>query len=154
MGAIPGSLYYPLPIPSHTVTSNHTFRYSSFRVHDSLATTALGDFLILTVSLLITDSGHILLRRLFIPLPVAYVNSGFPCYVTVGRAATCVRRSVDWPVTVAAAALLCHRWREGGGELTGLLPWQRQRCCFTAGGEGVSCIAQIRHNILCPIIVF
>jgi hypothetical protein len=50
-GAIQVSLNYPPPVPSHTITSNHTFRYSSFRVHDSLTTTDLGDDYILTHSL-------------------------------------------------------------------------------------------------------
>jgi hypothetical protein len=50
-GAIQVSLNYTLPVPSHTITSNHTFRYSSFRVHDSLATTDLGDDYILILFL-------------------------------------------------------------------------------------------------------
>ena len=60
MGAIPVSLYYTLPIPSHTITSNHTFWYSSFCVHESLATTELGNCSNSTVfggCYILTDSG-------------------------------------------------------------------------------------------------
>jgi hypothetical protein len=84
----------------------------------------------------------IMLRLLFIPLPVACcllpvarVNSGVACYVIVGSGATSPRwrggegRSVDLPVTVAAAALVTS----------------------PLVGEGMPCIAQIRHNIFSPL---
>jgi hypothetical protein len=137
-GAPQVSLNYTLPVPSHTITSNHTFRLSFF--HDSLATTGLGDFLIHAVSLLITDSlinpqsdnG----KRASLPCclvavftgvvgnaiescPLLFSNRSIPYYITVGSAAMSPwwkgGGSVDWPVTVAAAAaLLRHCWRGRG----------------------------------------
>jgi hypothetical protein len=52
-------------------------------------------------------------------------------------------RSVDWPVTVAAAALLRHRW--GGGRS---VAWPVIVAAAPLAREGMSCIAQIRHNTL------
>jgi hypothetical protein len=75
--------------------------------------TGLGDFTIHTVSLLITQSGHIVLFRLLITFLVASCyqrcsllhHSGKRCHVTAGEEGRCV----EWPFTVAAA-LLAVEW--------------------------------------------
>jgi hypothetical protein len=58
---------------------------------------------------------HILLSRLFIPFPVACVNSGVPCYVTVGSAVTSPRGRV------AECWLACYRSSGTAGRGGGVL---------------------------------
>jgi hypothetical protein len=103
----------------HIKSSNHSFG-SSFRVHDSPSVAT--NHKLPSVAL-----DHRLTPNTAPPAfnIVACVNSGVACYVTVGSAGV-GGWGVDLPVTVAAAALVT-------------LPLV---------GEGVPCIARIRHSIV------
>jgi hypothetical protein len=102
-------------------SSNNSFS-SSFRIHCSLSSVALDRRLTphAAPSAFHTDA--------CCRFPVVWVNSGVACSFTVGIAAMSPRWgegwSVDFPVTVAAAALVMS----------------------LLAGEGMPCIARIRHT--------
>jgi hypothetical protein len=88
---------------------------------------------------LITDWLHILLRRLFIPLPVACCLSQQRCRVLCHSGRCCHVTAVEGR----------------SGAPTGLPPQQRQRPSATSSlaGEGVPSIARIRHSIFLMYIL-